>query len=124
VATGAPVLEVKGLRVAYGSVEAIHGIDLTVHEGEIVTLLGANGAGKSTTLRTISGLQRPSGGQILYQGQDVHAVPAHELVRQGIAHSPEGRRLFGTLTVRENLTLGAFTRRDADGIAETEAWVM
>jgi branched-chain amino acid transport system ATP-binding protein len=124
VATGAPVLEVKGLRVAYGSVEAIHGIDLTVHEGEIVTLLGANGAGKSTTLRTISGLQRPSGGQILYQGQDVHAVPAHELVRQGIAHSPEGRRLFGTLTVEENLALGSFTRRDAKAVAETAAWVM
>ncbi len=122
--TGAPVLEVKGLRVAYGNVEAIHGIDLAASEGEIVTLLGANGAGKSTTLRTISGLQRPSGGRILYQGRDVHAVPAHERVHQGIAHAPEGRRLFGTLTVRENLTLGAFTRRDADGIAETEAWVM
>ncbi len=123
-AAGAPVLEVKGLRVAYGNVEAIHGIDLTVREGEIVTLLGANGAGKSTTLRTISGLQRPSGGQILYQGRDVHAVPAHELVHQGIAHAPEGRRLFGTLTVQENLARGSFTRRDAKAVAETEAWVM
>jgi branched-chain amino acid transport system ATP-binding protein len=123
-ATGTAVLEVRGLRVAYGNVEAIHGVDLTVREGEIVTILGANGAGKSTTLRTISGLQRPSGGQILYQGRDVHAVAAHELVHQGIAHAPEGRRLFGTLTVQENLALGAFTRRDREEIAQTEAWAM
>jgi branched-chain amino acid transport system ATP-binding protein len=124
VAASAPVLEVEGLRVAYGNVEAIHGIDLTVREGEIVTILGANGAGKSTTLRTVSGLQRPSAGRIRYQGRDVHAVPAHELVHQGIAHAPEGRRLFGTLTVQENLALGAFTRSDPEAIAETAAWVM
>jgi branched-chain amino acid transport system ATP-binding protein len=121
---GAPVLEIRGLEVRYGGVRALHGIDLVVNEGEIVTLLGANGAGKSTTLRTVSGLLRPSAGQIRYRGQDVHAVPAHELVHRGIAHAPEGRRLFGTLTVQENLTLGAFTRSDPRAVAETQAWVM
>jgi len=121
---GAPVLQLRSLQVRYGNVQALHGIDLTVNEGEIVTILGANGAGKSTTLRAVSGLLRPSAGQILYQGQDVHAVPAHALVHQGVAHAPEGRRLFGTLTVKENLTLGAFSRKDAAAIAETEAWVM
>jgi branched-chain amino acid transport system ATP-binding protein len=121
---GAPVLEIRGLEVQYGGVRALHGIDLTVHEGEIVTILGANGAGKSTTLRAVSGLLRPSAGRVLYQGSDVHDVPAHALVHRGIAHAPEGRRLFGTLTVKENLTLGAFTRKDAQGVAETEAWVM
>jgi len=121
---GAPMLEVRGLEVRYGGVRALHGIDLVVHQGEIVTLLGANGAGKSTTLRTVSGLLRPAAGRILYQGRDVHAVPAHELVHQGIAHAPEGRRLFGTLTVQENLTLGAFTRKDGPEVAETVAWVM
>ncbi len=120
----APVLELRGLEVRYGNVQALHGIDLAVHEGEIVTLLGANGAGKSTTLRAVSGLLRPSAGQILYRGRDVRAVPAHGLVHQGVAHAPEGRRLFGTLTVQENLTLGAFSRRDRAAIAETEAWVL
>ncbi len=120
----APMLEVKGLKVRYGNVEAIHGIDLVVNPGEIVTILGANGAGKSTTLRTISGLLRPAAGEIRYQGRAAHTVPAHELVRLGIAHAPEGRRLFGTLTVAENLMLGAFTRSDGPAIARTEAWVM
>ncbi len=120
----APLLEVRDLRVRYGTVEALHGIDLTVHQGEIVTILGANGAGKSTTLRTVSGLLRPWQGEIRYQGRPAHGVPAHELVHQGIAHAPEGRRLFGTLTVAENLMLGAFTRTDASAIAETEAWVL
>jgi branched-chain amino acid transport system ATP-binding protein len=121
---GQPVLEVRGLEVRYGTVEALHGIDLLVNEGEIVTILGANGAGKSTTLRTISGLLRPWKGEIRYQGRAAQAVPAHELVRQGIAHAPEGRRLFGTLTVAENLAMGAFTRSDAAAVAEAEAWVM
>jgi branched-chain amino acid transport system ATP-binding protein len=121
---GAPVLEVRDLRVRYGTVEALHGIDLSVNEGEIVTILGANGAGKSTTLRAISGLLRPSRGEIRYQNRTAHTVPAHELVHQGIAHAPEGRRLFGTLTVAENLMLGAFTRSDAGAIARTEAWVL
>ncbi|HTN54036.1 MAG TPA: ABC transporter ATP-binding protein [Anaeromyxobacter sp.] len=118
-----PLLELRDLRVAYGNVEALHGVSLTVQPGEIVTILGANGAGKSTTLRTISGLLRPSGGEIRYQGKPAHTVPAHELVRLGVAQAPEGRRIFGTLTVLENLTLGAFTRTDAAGIAETLAWI-
>jgi branched-chain amino acid transport system ATP-binding protein len=121
---GEPVLQVSRLQVRYGTVEALHGIDLTVSEGEIVTILGANGAGKSTTLRAVSGLLRPSGGEIRYQGRDTGAVPAHELVRHGIAHAPEGRRLFGTLTVAENLLLGAFTRSDASAVTRTEEWVM
>jgi branched-chain amino acid transport system ATP-binding protein len=119
----APILEVKGLHVRYGNVEALHGIDLSVHRGEIVTILGANGAGKSTTLRALSGLLRPSAGEIWLDGAPVHEVPAHELVRRGLAHSPEGRRIFGTLTVSENLALGAFTRTDPDKIAKTLAWI-
>ena len=120
----APFLQVKGLRVKYGNVEALHGIDLEVGQGEIVTILGANGAGKSTTLQTISGLLRPAAGEILLEGQPTHAIPAHRLVRMGIAQAPEGRRIFGTLTVNENLGLGAFTRTDADGIAETRRWIL
>ncbi|HET6436717.1 MAG TPA: ABC transporter ATP-binding protein [Anaeromyxobacter sp.] len=123
-ASAGPVLEVHGLKVSYGNVEALHGIDLTVASGEIVTILGANGAGKSTTLRAISGLIRPTAGEIRYQGRSSHATPAHELVRLGIAHAPEGRRLFGTLTVAENLMLGAFARRDRQAIATTEDWVL
>jgi branched-chain amino acid transport system ATP-binding protein len=118
-----PILEVKGLRVRYGNVEALHGIDLDVRRGEIVTILGANGAGKSTTLRALSGLLRPSAGEIRFDGAPVQAVPAHELVRRGLAHAPEGRRIFGTLTVQENLDLGAFTRSDRGKIAETLAWI-
>jgi branched-chain amino acid transport system ATP-binding protein len=116
----APLLEIQDLTVRYGNVEALHGISLRVGEGEIVTILGANGAGKSTTLRTISGLLKPSRGAIRFAGSPVHSLPAHRLVGMGIAQSPEGRRIFGTLTVRENLGLGAFTRDDAAGIAETE----
>ncbi|EPX56126.1 Branched-chain amino acid transport ATP-binding protein LivF [Cystobacter fuscus DSM 2262] len=118
-----PLLELKDLRVKYGNVEALHGIGLTVRRGEIVTLLGANGAGKTTTLRAISGLIRPSAGEILFEGKPIHALPAHELVKRGIAQAPEGRRIFATLTVRENLMLGAFTRTDKPGIAETLAWI-
>jgi branched-chain amino acid transport system ATP-binding protein len=119
----APLLETRGLRVKYGNVEALHGIDLAVHAGEIVTLLGANGAGKSTTLRAISGLLRPSGGEIFFDGRPADGTPAHERVRLGIAQAPEGRRIFGTLTVQENLDLGAFTRTDRDGIAASQAWI-
>jgi branched-chain amino acid transport system ATP-binding protein len=123
----APLLQIKGLRVKYGNVEALHGLDVSVRPGEIVTILGANGAGKSTTLRAISGLLRPSAGEIWYDGKPAHALPAHDLVRLGIAHAPEGRRIFGTLTVLENLMLGAFTR-SADRsqrapIAESLAWI-
>jgi branched-chain amino acid transport system ATP-binding protein len=119
----APLLETVDLRVKYGNVEALHGVAIAVQQGEIVTILGANGAGKSTTLRAISGLLRPSGGEIRYQGKAAHVVPAHELVRMGIAHAPEGRRIFGTLTTRENLLLGAFTRTDESQIASTMEWI-
>jgi branched-chain amino acid transport system ATP-binding protein len=118
-----PLLEVRGLCVKYGNVEALHGIDLAVEQGEIVTILGANGAGKSTTLRAVSGLVRPSGGEIRFEGKAAQAVPAHRRVAMGISQAPEGRRIFGTLSVRENLDLGAFTRRDERRIEETRSWV-
>ncbi len=118
-----PLLEIEGLHVKYGNVEALHGIDLAVQQGEIVTILGANGAGKSTTLRAVSGLLRPSSGAIRFDGKPAHTVPAHELVRMGISQAPEGRRIFGTLTVRENLILGAFTRSDRPEIERTLQWV-
>ncbi|MFL5270467.1 MAG: ABC transporter ATP-binding protein [Anaeromyxobacteraceae bacterium] len=118
----APLLEVKDLTVKYGNVEALHGVGLTVRQGEIVTILGANGAGKSTTLRAVSGLLRPTGGDIRLDGKPLLAVPAHERVRLGVAQAPEGRRIFGTLTVRENLVLGAFTRTDKPAIQESLRW--
>jgi len=119
----APLLEIDDLRVRYGNVEALHGIRLTVRQGEIVTILGANGAGKSTTLRAVSGLLKVAAGEIRFEGRPLHGVPAHERVKMGISQSPEGRRIFGTLTVRENMRLGAFTRTDETKIAETEAWI-
>jgi branched-chain amino acid transport system ATP-binding protein len=118
-----PLLEIRQLRVKYGNVQALHGIDLVVQPGEIVTILGANGAGKSTTLRAISGLLKPVGGEILFDGKPAQKIPAHQRVKLGIAQSPEGRRIFGTLTVRENLLLGAFTRNDDEEVAETAAWI-
>jgi branched-chain amino acid transport system ATP-binding protein len=118
-----PLLEVDALHVKYGNVEALHGITLAVQQGEIVTILGANGAGKSTTLRAVSGLLKPSGGEIRFEGRPAHAIPAHERVKMGIAQAPEGRRIFGTLSVRENLALGAFTRNEKEEIAETLAWI-
>ena len=105
-------LSIAGLRVAYGSVEVLHGLDLTVEEGEIVTILGSNGAGKSTTLLAISGLVRPTKGQILFADKDLVKLPSHDIVSLGIAQSPEGRRVFGTLSVLDNLRLGAFTVQD------------
>ena len=111
------MLEVKGLRVAYGGIQAVKGIDLTVAQGELVTLIGANGAGKSTTLKALAGLLRPASGSIHYNGIDITARPAFELVRQGLALVPEGRGVFGRLTVEENLAMGAYSRRDAAGIA-------
>lgn len=108
------LLEVNDLKVAYGKIMAVKGISFTVGEGEVVSLIGTNGAGKTTTLRTISGLIRPAGGQILYQGKDISSVPAHEIVGLGLAHSPEGRRIFPRMTVEENLLLGAYGRRDSD----------
>ncbi len=107
------MLEVKDLRVAYGKIEAVKGISFSVGEGEVVCLIGTNGAGKTTTLRTISGLIRPSSGEISFQGKRIDTVPAHEIVMLGLAHSPEGRRIFPRLSVEENLLLGAFSRTDS-----------
>jgi branched-chain amino acid transport system ATP-binding protein len=106
------LLEVRDLEVAYGKIKAVKGISFTVGEGEIVTLIGTNGAGKTTTLRTISGLLRPAKGEIRFRGERIDGVPAHEIVLLGLAHSPEGRRIFPRMTVEENLRLGAFTRKD------------
>ena len=113
-----PMLEVKDLKVAYGKILAVKQISFSVDEGQVVTLIGTNGAGKTTTLRTISGLIRPASGTILFQGKRIDAVPAHEIVTLGLAHSPEGRKIFPQMTVEENLLLGAFTRSDSSGIRE------
>jgi len=107
----APVLELRGLHVAYGAIEALKGIDLVVHEGEVVTLLGANGAGKTTTLQAVSGLLRPRQGEIRFHGERVDGLAPHEVVRLGIAQSPEGRRVFPMMTVLENLKMGAYRFR-------------
>jgi branched-chain amino acid transport system ATP-binding protein len=112
------LLEVEDIRTYYGSIEALKGISLTVEEGEVVTLIGSNGAGKSTTLRSISGLTPPRSGSIRLAGQEISMTPAQEIVRLGICQSPEGRRCFARMTVRENLELGAFLRRDSGGIRE------
>ena len=113
------MLSVQDLHVYYGNVHALKGIHLEVEEGEIVTLLGANGAGKSSTLRTISGLLHPRQGEIRFQGALLNAVPAHRIVDRGISHAPEGRKVFTTLTVQENLNMGAYSRRDKQGIEES-----
>ncbi len=110
------MLKVKGLNVFYGAIHALHDISIEVNEGEIVTLIGANGAGKTSTLRAISGLVAPKSGEITYNGTSLSGVPAYNLVNMGIAHVPEGRRIFANLTVMENLELGAFNRKDKDGI--------
>ena len=102
-----PLLELKSVSSAYGSVQALRGVSLAVEAGEVVTLLGANGAGKSTTLRTISGLIRPTGGEILFDGQRIDHLAAEQIVRMGVSHVPEGRRIFPGLTVRENIMLGS-----------------
>jgi branched-chain amino acid transport system ATP-binding protein len=103
------LLEIENLNTYYGHVHALKGISLGVDEGEIVTLIGANGAGKSTTLRTISGLLRPREGRVLFQGEELNAVPAHEIVYRGISQAPEGRAVFATLTTNENLNMGAYS---------------
>ena len=113
------LLSVRDLRVKYGSVEALHGINLFVKEGEIVAILGANGAGKSTTLLAVSGIVRSAGGAIEFGGKPLHTLKAHDIVREGVIQVPEGRRIFGTLTVEENLALGAFARTGAARIAKT-----
>jgi branched-chain amino acid transport system ATP-binding protein len=114
---GRPLLAVDALEVTYGSVAAVKGVDLVVGEGEVVALLGANGAGKSTTLRTISGLIRPRSGTIRFAGERIDRLPPSRIVRLGIAHCPEGRRVFGGLTVAENLRLGAAARADRASLA-------
>ncbi|MBQ1875583.1 MAG: ABC transporter ATP-binding protein [Selenomonas sp.] len=112
------MLKIDDINVYYGAIHALKGISLEVNKGEIVTLIGANGAGKSTTLRTISGLLKPRTGGITFCGKDIAGMPAHKIVREGISQVPEGRRVFAEMTVRENLDLGAFTRKDKDGIAQ------
>jgi branched-chain amino acid transport system ATP-binding protein len=113
------LLHVTDLAVAYGAIRALQGISFQIDEGEIVTLIGANGAGKSTTLRTISGLLRPLAGDIRFKGESLIRMPAERIVRLGISQVPEGRQIFGSLTVRENLEMGAYTRNDPKEIAET-----
>ncbi|MBC8162205.1 MAG: ABC transporter ATP-binding protein [Roseiflexaceae bacterium] len=110
--TNAPVLELKNVHTYYGNIHALKGVSLTVGKGEVVTLIGSNGAGKSTTLRTISGLLKPRQGEVLLEGERIDQVPAHKIVERGVLQSPEGRRIFPRLTVKDNLLMGAFTRSD------------
>lgn len=110
------MLTINDINVFYGAIHAIKGVSLEVNEGEIVTLIGANGAGKSTILRTISGLLKPKTGSIQFVGQEIAGMSAHEIVKTGISQVPEGRRIFAEMSVLENLELGAFTRKDKDGI--------
>jgi len=118
------LLKIENLHTYYGHVHALKGIDIEVDEGEIVTLIGANGAGKSTTLRTISGLIRPREGRILLSDEDITSTPAHRIVEAGISHAPEGRQIFSTLTVTENLSMGAYSLGgDTDAIEENQSRV-
>jgi branched-chain amino acid transport system ATP-binding protein len=112
------LLEVKALEVGYGGIRAVKGIELAVRDGELVTLIGANGAGKTTTLKALSGLLRPSAGCVRYNNRDITGLPAYELVKLGIALVPEGRGVFGRLTIEENLAMGAYIRRDRDVAAD------
>jgi branched-chain amino acid transport system ATP-binding protein len=114
------LLEVEDIVTAYGSIEALKGVTLQVDEGEVVTLIGSNGAGKSTTLRSISGLTPPKSGSIRFRGEEISTTPAQEIVRLGISQSPEGRRCFQRMSVRENLELGAYLRRDANVIKDLD----
>lgn len=114
----APVLlEVRNLKVSYGAIKALHGINLTVRQGQIVTLIGGNGAGKTTTLRAISGMITPASGNVTFDSKPITGLPAHQIVRMGLSHAPEGRGVFANMTVAENLDLGAFARRDNAAIA-------
>jgi branched-chain amino acid transport system ATP-binding protein len=117
------LLAVRDLCVKYGNVEVLHGINVAVKEGEIVAILGANGAGKSTTLMAVSGIVKSSGGAVEFDGKQLHKLKAHDIVREGVIQVPEGRRIFNTLTVEENLALGAFVRDDAARIAKTREWI-
>ena len=111
------MLEIENLEVAYGSIQALHGVSLRVSQGSIVTLIGANGAGKSTALRAISGLIKARGGKVRYDGEDITNLPAHAIVARGLCHVPEGRMVFANLTVEENLRMGAYLRKDKVGVA-------
>lgn len=113
------VLEIKDLCVSYGAIKALHGVSLSVKQGDIVTLIGSNGAGKSTTLRAISGLVRCPGGSVTYEGERIDNVPAHKIVARGLSHVPEGRMVFANLTVRENLMMGAYLQKDRQ-VIQTE----
>ncbi len=117
------MLEVRNIDVHYGAIAALREVSLRVDEGTIATLIGGTGAGKTTTLRAISGMVRPSRGQILYEGQDITGIPPHRLLARGLAHCPEGRMVFANLTVRENLRMGAFLQRDRAIIAREEEFV-
>jgi branched-chain amino acid transport system ATP-binding protein len=117
------MLEVENLHVSYGAIKALHGVSLKVEKGSIVTLIGANGAGKSTTLRALSGLVKPSSGSIRYDGQEISRLPANKVVAEGLCHVPEGRMIFSNLTVAENLKMGAYLQRDRKWIAEQTDYV-
>ena len=116
--TESPILELKDVKLAYGAIQAVKGIDLAVKSGELVSLIGANGAGKTTTLNAIAGALKPTGGEIRYAGEVVNGLPSHKRLRRGIALVPEGRGIFTRLSVEENLLIGAYTRSDAQGIAQ------
>ena len=111
------MLELNDLNVHYGAVHALKGVTLTVEQGKIVTLIGANGAGKSTILKTISGLVRPSSGRVVFMGREISSLPPHKIVKLGVSQVPEGRIVFANLTVKDNLELGAYVRNDSSGIA-------
>ena len=113
------MLEIKDIEVYYGMIQAIKGISFEVNEGEVIALIGANGAGKTTTLHTITGLLSPKKGSVIFEGKDITKVPAHKIVSLGIAHVPEGRRVFADLSVYENLKMGAYTRKDKNEVEET-----
>jgi branched-chain amino acid transport system ATP-binding protein len=117
-AVAEPLLQLENVQTFYGSIQALKGISIEVHDGEIVTLIGANGAGKSTTLRSINGLNRPRAGTIRFAGRDITSTPPHDIVKLGIAQSPEGRKLFPRMTVVENLEMGAFQRKDRHAFQE------
>jgi branched-chain amino acid transport system ATP-binding protein len=117
------MLELRDVRVFYGAIQAVKGISLEVRERELVSIVGANGAGKTTTLRTISGIYRPRGGSMTFEGKDLASLPSHEIVALGISQSPEGRQIFGTLSVHDNLILGTTGRRDRAGIAQDLEYV-
>lgn len=118
------MLKINDMNVYYGAIHALKGISLEINEGEIVTLIGANGAGKSTTLRTISGLLKPKTGTIEFEGKNIAGMPAQNIVKAGISQVPEGRRVFAEMTVMENLELGAFIRKDKAGIAKDLKWYL